>query len=86
MKQYLINPSTYEPKVPRETTEHFLIRIGVDISDATIRVNPGKTFYGFKTKEDCKAMASFLIENDIEFETLSVSEGARYPYHIKISE
>lgn len=89
MKEYLINPTTYKPEVENEMIEQFLKRIGVSISESlsvSIRVGPKGTIYGFKATSECKAMSNFLIDNEIEFSCLSVSTGARYPYHIQIKK
>lgn len=57
-------------------------RAGPILKDGQIKKH--YCIYGFKTPEDCKVMANFLIDNDIAFGYGEKSTGAIYEYHLNI--
>lgn len=74
-----------------ETPDQRLINLGVDISKSpdvhnmvSIRMSDERVFYGFKLITDYQAFAHFLMLNQIRFTVPEVSDGARYPYHVKL--
>lgn len=85
MKEQLLKPTG----LVNGNLDHFLQKMGIKISESpdghqmtTIRFGKEITIYGFKTAEDCKTMANFLIDNDIRFEHREKATGARYEYHL----